>query len=126
MRRSLDRAIAWFNRWLASDAGFVQAFLLTLGWTALIFAGFDKHGFWFLYFATAVSFITQFSVAIIGRRSGDKVDVALQTLLQLARNDEADGDALIAQAEAIGNALEAMSEALMDLQQRPSDTPGGA
>ena len=126
-RRTSGRAVVLFNDWLGSVAGFAQAILITLAWTLIVGLGLDKHGFWFLYFATAVSFITQFNLAIIGRRSSRKVDEALeridsviddvyatsQATLQLARNEETVTDALITQSEAIAAALKAI--------QRPRD-----
>jgi hypothetical protein len=115
MRRLVDRAIEAFNGWLASERGFVQAIIVSLGWNVAVAFGLDKHGFLYLFVATELGIITQFTLAIIGRRSGDKVDRALATIdqvvddvyvasqatLRLAENELHLQEALAAQSEAI-------------------------
>ncbi len=117
--RIVNSAIEAFNDWLGSEAGLIQGVVLTIVWTVAAFVGVDRHGFAFLYFATALSFITQFNIAIIGRRSSRKVDDALETidrvvdevyvttqaLVQLAQNEATIQDALASQSEAIIAAL---------------------
>lgn len=120
MRRAVNAAIEWFNDWLGSERGFVQAVVICLLWNVAVVYGLDKHGFLFLYLATELGIITQFNLAIIGRRSGRKVDEALatidkvvdevyvtaQTTLKLAENEQHLQEALIAQTEAIVAALD--------------------
>lgn len=113
--RVVNAAIEGFNDWLGSENGLLQGVALTIAWTVAAFTGVDQHGFAFLYFATALSFITQFNIAIIGRRSSTKIDEALRTidqvvdevfvstqaLIRLAENESTVQTALIEQTDAM-------------------------
>lgn len=78
MSSLVDRLVEGFNDWLASRAAFVQTTLLTLAWTVAVVLGWDPHGFVFLYFATAVSFVTQATLAIIARRAQAEARIATE------------------------------------------------
>jgi len=119
MRRVVNAAIERFNDWLASERGFVQAVVVSVAWNVAVFVGVDPHGFVYLFVATELGIITQFTLAIIGRRSGAKVDQALATIdqvvddlyttaqatLRLAQNEAGIQAALAAQSETIAAAV---------------------
>lgn len=106
-------------RWLAHPTGIMQAVSTTFAWATIPWLlGWSETSaiFWYLAFCTFISYATQFTIGYQNEQADRKLNEALGTLLQLARNDEADGDALIAQAEAIGTALETVQMALEQLQ----------
>lgn len=45
-------------------------------WIPLVVFGWDKHGFLYLYIATALSLITQVPLAMIGSRAAEKAEAA--------------------------------------------------
>lgn len=121
---AVDRAIEAFNDWLGSRRGFVQSILITIAWTTLALLGFDEHGFWFLYAATAFSVVTQFTLAIIARRAGVKaenaltrIDAAVALLVQLARNETDMQETLVRHGELTVAAVSALRAALAELGQ---------
>lgn len=73
-----------FTDWLASPAALVQGIVLTLLWLPLIWFGLDEHGFWFLFFATLVSFLTQFPLAYASRRSERHMLKLMRLMVALA------------------------------------------
>ena len=107
MMRGVDAGLGRFNRWLASPAGFIQATILTIAWTVAAVLGVDEHGFWFLYVATAFSFVTQFNLAIFASRAGASAraadDRAYKTLQRMEASDDADGEILLSLKQALEN-----------------------
>lgn len=54
------------NEVIGHPLTFVVALIQTLVWTVIaVVTTLDKHGFWFLYFATAVSYVTQFTLTLV-------------------------------------------------------------
>jgi hypothetical protein len=116
----LNRRVSdWVAGLLAHRAGFLAFNIFTLLWfavpvTAGLLLGGTRLTVTALVVATTAyldvvtwfSGATQFTLGFQNAQAADKLDEALATLLQLARSDAADGDALIAQGEAIQAALQ--------------------
>ena len=79
-----------FTDWLSSPAGLIQGLILTLVWIPLVIFGADKHGFWFLFFATLVSFLTQFPLAYASRRAEMHTLKLMKLMVALAEEIKAD------------------------------------
>lgn len=77
-----------FTDWLASPAALLQGLILTLVWLPAVFLGIDRHGFWFLFAATLVSFITQFPLAYASRRSEAHMLKLMKLLVALAEENK--------------------------------------
>lgn len=109
-----DRLAARFTDWLASPAALIQGILVTLPWLAIVFLGFDKHGFWFLFFATLVSFITQFPLAYAARRAEQHSALLLRNLNDTMK-------LLVALADKIRADQESQEDILEEIQERIRD-----
>lgn len=82
---NIDRIVTAFNDWLGTNRGFIHATLATLIWIPFVAFGYDKHGFIYLYMATALSLISNFSLAIYARklqREQDKFEYWLEQMLK--------------------------------------------
>lgn len=82
---SVTRIIDAFNRWLGSELGFIQATLITFLWVPFVVIRIDNHGFFYLYIATALSLITNFSLAIYARRLAAEQDKFESWLIQMLK-----------------------------------------
>lgn len=98
-----------FTDWLASPAALIQGLALTLPWLVLVGLGVDPHGFWFLFFATILSFLTQFPLAYAARRAERHMLNTMRLLLAVAERLEQGQDAQDAQLEDIEERLEGLS-----------------
>jgi len=120
MVRGVDAGLGRFNRWLASPAGFVQATILTIAWTVAAVLGVDEHGFWFLYVATAFSFVTQFNLAIFASRASAAAraadEQAFETLQRMEASDDADEEILLSLKQTLEN-QQTMIQAVVELVQ---------
>lgn len=56
----------------------MQAAVVTGLWVLAIEHGLDPHGFWFLFVATLISFITQFTIAFQNEQASHTLDLALR------------------------------------------------
>lgn len=72
-------------RWLASPAGFLQAVVITVLWCVAIARGWDQHGFAFLFFATLISFVTQFTIAFQNEQAASALDLTLRNQAETMR-----------------------------------------
>lgn len=90
--------------------GFIQSVVITLLWIPMVLLGFDMHGFVYLYVATALSLITNFSLAIYARRLQDETAKFEQMVLQLLRNQQDTMLFLIAEAKEQGEQLDDIEE----------------
>jgi uncharacterized membrane protein len=105
---------------------FAAATVQTIVWTVVVLTThLDPHGFWFLYVATAFSYVTQFTLTLVGltakREAGRAADDSRETLAAVLATMKAT-EALIvavraeeaARAEEMGVALEELHELLDD------------
>lgn len=73
------------NEAIGHPIAFMLALVQTGVWTALVLrGGFDPHGFWYLYTATAVSYVTQFTLTLVGlsaKREAAKADASAREAL---------------------------------------------
>ena len=121
--RGVDKAIERFNDWLGSKRGFVQAVGISIAWNIAVWFGLDKHGFLYLFLATELGIVTQFTLAIINKDTSAKVDQALdelyagtQTILKLARDEITERKRELDLQEAIAAQNEAIATVLRELQ----------
>lgn len=111
MRSSFtDKLIHRFNIWLGSRKGFVQSVVFTLLWVPLVIWRVDSHGFIYLYLATALSLITNFSLAIYARRLQEDSEKFEQLVLQLLKNQQDTMLFLIQEAKEWGEQLDEIEE----------------
>lgn len=90
-----ERFAEFVNRVVGHPVSFVLSTLQTIGWTVIVLTTHaDPHGFWFLYLATAVSYVTQFTLTLVGltakreaqraadesKRAADEMHELLQTI----------------------------------------------
>ena len=81
---TLKRVAERFTDWLASPLALLQAIIITLPWLVVVAVGWDPHGFWFLFFATLISFLTQFPLAYASRRSEEHMLKMMRLMVALA------------------------------------------
>lgn len=85
----MRRAIEAFGRWFAS-AGSVWQTALLVG-AVVIFEAVDpradQHGFWFLYWATVYSAVTQPVLAYVGMIGARKTDEVLERLEAMEKRE---------------------------------------
>ena len=68
------------NEVIGHPFAFVLAVLQTLIWTAFVIeTPYDRHGFWFLYVATAISYVTQFTLTLVGLSAKREAQSASRT-----------------------------------------------
>lgn len=76
----------------------MQGLVITLLWLPAVFLGVDKQGFAFLFFATLISFLTQFPIAYASRRAEHHTLNMMRLLVALAEeiraNQTAQGEQL--------------------------------
>ena len=125
--RTIHATVEHLNNWLGSYAGFVIAVIVSAAWNVAVVLGLDKHGFLYLYLATELGIVTQFNLAIIGRRSSRTVDTALAQIDSVVDQVLVASETLLKLAEAemhLQEVIVAQSETLLDLVQAgDSDSP---
>lgn len=124
------RFAEWVNRLIGHPLMFIAALIQTSIWTcAVLMTHFDPHGFWFLYSATAVSYVTQFTLTLVGLsakdeagRSADESHQALETLhaavsvlTELVATVRAD---IASRDESIDDQLEEIHEDIQDFLEK--------
>ena len=122
--KKVRRFAEWVNLGIGHPLAFVLASVQTLLWTILVLAtSFDPHGFWFLYFATAVSYVTQFTLTLVGlsakrdaARAADEGARSIRLLHQSLENQQASLGALDALMTSRSVLFADMSQALQLLQ----------
>lgn len=98
-----------FTDWLASPRALIQGLVLTFLWLPLVWFGIDAHGFWFLFFATLVSFITQFPLAYASRRSEMHMVKLMRLMVALAEEIKSEQGEQTAQLDEIEEHIEGLS-----------------
>jgi low affinity Fe/Cu permease len=110
-------------RWLASPIGFVQACVVTVLWCVAIAHGLDHHGFWFLFVATLISFVTQFTIAFQNEQASEALDLALRNqadtmrlLVALTQEIRGEQEEILAELEDLAAGVDAphMDETKLD------------
>lgn len=68
---AVTRLAEGVNEVVGHPIAFLLATIQTIAWTALVILHpqLDPHGFWFLYTATAISYVTQFTLTLVGLSS---------------------------------------------------------
>ena len=126
--RKVRRFAEYVNLGIGHPLAFVLASVQTLLWTILVLAtSFDPHGFWFLYFATAVSYVTQFTLTLVGlsakreaRLAADEGARSIRLLQQSLENQHASLGALDALLKSRALLFDDMRQAI-DLLLRGQD-----
>lgn len=88
LARAVTRLAEAVNEVVGHPVAFLLALIQTALWTVMIvlYPHLDPHGFWFLYSATAVSYVTQFTLTLVGLTAKKE---AQRSADQSAKNSEA-------------------------------------
>ncbi|MCL6442090.1 MAG: hypothetical protein K6T83_01265 [Alicyclobacillus sp.] len=122
-----------FSDWFSSPAGVIQTFAVTtaIGIVEQIWPNIDPQHFFYMYFMTYYSTVTQTILAYASKLSADKSDAILQevrmvqaqqaemteTILQLAKNQTDTMRALLVIAERMQSGIEEIADEIEELQE---------
>lgn len=107
------RFAEWINEVIGHPVTFLVALVGTDIWTGFILTThFDPHGFWFLYLATAVSFVTQFTLTLVGLQAKREAHFAAERAAEGARRQEETQRAILATMSAVHAIVQAVKHTM--------------
>lgn len=121
----IRRLAEGINEAIGHPVAFVLATLQTLIWTAIVLTTHaDPHGFWFLYMATAISYITQFTLTLVAvqgkkeaRHAAELSERNLEQQTTLLENQQATMMALQAVVLSVKDELSDTTEILEEIDE---------